>query len=526
MRSARRPLARIAVDRRQAVLADIARREWLLQILALGAAGCRRGEDRAYSRGTTATIAYEERALNPDYDEPDKRLVFLPLVVENETGELEGRLAERWEHSTDYREWTYHLRPGVRWHDGVPVTAHDLKFSLDLLAHPDVLEFGPKAFESVTVLDDLTVTVRTGRIADAYNTWPICYPKHRLERLDPKHIADWEFWTHPLGNGPYRFVRYLPQTMIEFEANSDYYRGKPKIEHVRLKFAKEPSLTELLSGNVDSSALDPAQVAMLSRDRRFRVYYDFVGTNVQTIWWQHGHPFFRDPRVRLALTLAINRRELLQVLRLPDTIPLVDGPFSRRQLRRGELPTPVAHEPARARALLDAVGWRDKDANRLRERAGQPFRFTAIVRENVTGSHATAVYVQDQLRRVGVGMDIQFVDQGSVYAQMRSGRFEAALVPYGLTSGILFGQRSWIGYTNAAAGGRMDRLDRTLDPDARDAIYRELTAICRADVPVTFLCPLVGTTVAHQRLHGLSTPWRTDPLVHMEELWLDDRAKD
>ena len=401
----------------QAILAAIARREWLLQMLALGAAGCGRRGNRDNSRSTTATIAYEERNLNPDYDEPDKRLVFLPLVVENETGELEGRLAERWEHSADYREWTYHLRPGLRWQDGVPVTAHDLKFSLDLLAHPDVLAFGPTAFESVAVLDDLTVTIRTGRIehADAYNTWPICYPKHRLERLDPKHIADWEFWTRPLGNGPYRFVRYLPQTMIEFEANSDYYRGKPKIEHVRLKFAsRESSLTELLSGNVDSTELDPAQVAMLAGDRRFRVYYDLVGTNVQTIWWQHGHPFFRDPRVRMALTLAINRRELLQVLRLPDTIPLVDGPFSRRQLRRGELPTPVAHEPARARALLDAVGWRDKDANRLRERAGQPFRFTAIVRENVTGSHATAVYVQDQLRRVGVGMDIQFVDQGNV----------------------------------------------------------------------------------------------------------------
>jgi len=109
---------------------------------------------------------------------------------------------------------------------------------------------------------------------------------------------------------------------------------------------------------------------------------------------------------------------------------------------------------------------------------------------------------------------------------MRSGRFEAALVPYGLTSGILFGERSWIGYTNAAAGGLMDRLDTTLDPDARDAIYRELTAICRAEVPVTFLYPRVGTTVAHQRLQGLSSPWRTDPVQYMEDLWIDDRAKE
>jgi len=511
--------------RRNIVAATIARREWLLQMAAIGAAGCRLRDDRDDFRNATATIAYEERALQPDYDEPDKRLVFLPLVVENEAGELEGRLAERWTHSADYREWTYHLRPGLRWHDGVPVTTHDVKFSLDLLSHPDVLAFGPKAFESISVLDDLTVTVRTGQIAnaDAYNTWPICYPKHRLERLDPTHIADWEFWTHPLGNGPYRFVRYLPQTMIEYEANPDYYRGKPTIEHVRLKFAVNSSLTELLSGNVDCVNLDPGQVSILAGDPRFRVYYYLVGTNVLTLCWQHRNPLFRDQRVRLALTLAINRPELRQVLHLPDSIPLVDGPFSRRQLRRDELPATLAHDPARARALLDAAGWRDRGGGR--ERDGWPLRFTTIVRANVAGSQASAVYIQDQFRRVGVGMDIQLVDQGNIPAQMRSGQFGAALVPSSASGGpVLFGERSWIGYTNADAAALINRLETTLDPDARDAVYRELTAICRTDVPVTFLCPWVETTVAHRRLQGLSSPWRTDPLVHMDELWIDDRS--
>ncbi|MEX2273620.1 MAG: ABC transporter substrate-binding protein [Vicinamibacterales bacterium] len=511
---------------RQASLAAIERRRWLLQMLALGAVGCTRRDDRGSSRNTTATIAYEERALQPDYDEPDKRLVFLPLVVENERGDLEGRLAERWEHSADYHEWTYYLRPGLRWHNGVPVTAHDVKFSLDLLAHPDVLSFGPRAFESVRVHDELTVTVRTGRLITpySYNTWPICYPKHRLERLDPKKIDEWEFWTHPLGNGPYRFVRYVPQTMIEYEANADYYRGKPKIEHVRLKFVGQSSLTELLSGNVDSAHVDLSQVAALAGNPHFRVYYSVQGTNVVTLWWRHSHVLFRDRRVRLALTLAINRTELLRVLRIPETIPIVDGPFSRGQFRRQELAPALAFDPARARTLLDAAGWRVRAGDGLREREGRPFQFTAIIRENFGGAQATAVYVQDQLRRVGIGMDIQFLEQASLHRQVLSGRFEAAFTTFGPSPLSLFGNRSWVGYSSPAASELIERLAATLDPDARDAIYRDLTALCREDMPVTFLYPVVSTTVAHQRLQGLSSPWRTNPVVHMEDLWLDDRA--
>ena len=97
-------------------------------VLALTAVGCGRGGDRTPSRGSTVIVAYPygEKDMNPVVDEVSKFLVFLPLLAENEKGELEGRLAERWEHSPDYREWTFHLRPGVRWHDGTPVTAHDV----------------------------------------------------------------------------------------------------------------------------------------------------------------------------------------------------------------------------------------------------------------------------------------------------------------------------------------------------------------------------------------------------------------
>ena len=165
-------------------------------LFALGA--CRRDEDRAYSRGSTVTIAVSDvSVLLPDATDADF-LVFLPLATLDENGELEGRLAKSWEHSPDYREWTYHLRTDVRWHDANPVTAHDVKFTLDLLSHPDVLEY---PHLSATVLDDSTLTISRSR-QHSYQGDLVYYPKHLLEHLDPKEFWDWQFWREPVATGP------------------------------------------------------------------------------------------------------------------------------------------------------------------------------------------------------------------------------------------------------------------------------------------------------------------------------------
>ena len=163
--------------------------------LALAAVGCRRSDDPAYSRGSTLVMAVSDvNDIKPDVTDLDF-LVFLPLAKWDERGELEPRLAQSWEHSGDYREWTYHLRPGVRWHDGTPVTAHDVKFTLDLLGHPDVHEY-VFDFDSVTVPDDFTVKIRA---VPGYQDDIVYYPKHLLEHFNPKQFWEWDFWMHPVG---------------------------------------------------------------------------------------------------------------------------------------------------------------------------------------------------------------------------------------------------------------------------------------------------------------------------------------
>jgi peptide/nickel transport system substrate-binding protein len=501
--------------------------------LAAAVVGCRPGETAATRRSTLIIACpWGEDELDGLTSVGLKYLVYLPLLTENDRGELEGRLADRWEHSPDQKEWTFHLRMDVRWHDGVPVTAHDVKFTLELLSHPDVLELGPHAVESIAVLDDVTIRVRfenwsaSRPIVEGYD---VVLPKHLLAHLATKTYAAWDFWTRPVGNGPYRFAHYVRQTMMQFDANPDYYRGRPRIEHVVLKFAQGAATTELLSGNVD--VLLEAGPKPPASDAAWRAYYGLAGGRmwggqIFAILWNNAHPRLRDARVRRALTLAINRRELARVLNLPDSFPILDGPFTSRQVRRGELPEPLPYDPAQARALFDAAGWWQRGGDGLRERDGQLFRITLLVGTE-PGFSQVAVYVQEALRRCAVGMDIQTLNSAVIGKRVREGQFDASLMYVPGPSEYWrrwFGEHSPLGYRNAQVVRLLERLPLAIDPAEEDGIRRQLTQVFRAEAPATFLFPRELTVLARERVRGLSSPWRVDPIRFIDALWLDDRG--
>lgn len=488
-------------------------------VLAVAATGCRRSVSRTDTQGGRLTLAYDP-AYNGAFGWGMRSLLFLPLVRISERGELEGRLALSWQHSVDFRSWTYQLRPGVRWHDGRPVTAHDVKFTLELLSRPESAQYLP--FESIEVRDDQTITVRSEHGHD-YQVSDSCFPKHLLEHLDPNNRSLWqEFWMHPVGNGPYRYLRQVPDTMAELEANPDYYRGKPRINRVAVKYSALASLIELLAGKVDITSGNDIRSPLDKLDPRFRVYWFYEGNTARGIYWQNQHPLFRDSRVRRALTLAINRRELLPVINVPREVALVDGPYTLRQLQRGDLPAPLPFDPEQARALLDAAGWSNGEANQVRTRDGRPFHFTAILQGSPYPQ--IALYVQDQLRRVGVQMDLLPLDDSVVSERLRRGTFEAAVAKLNGSGWLLADEHVPLGYHNPAFFALFRRAKSTADPAEQDRAYRQLAEIVRADAPVTFLCPKVDLVIVHRRVRGLSSPWRAEPEAFMEDLWLDDRG--
>jgi peptide/nickel transport system substrate-binding protein len=489
---------------------------------------CRPSKDRASEEKSTITVlsggSDNERTIRYLTD----TLVFLPLARLNEKGELAGKLAESWEHSTDYRTWTIHLRRNVRWHDGVPVTAHDIKFTFDLWKHPDILE--GRRIESVTVLDDNTLTITYKKVPLWALYWlpgldVICYPKHLLEDLDPAEYYEWEFWKHPIGNGPYRLVRHVPKTMIEFEAFPDYYRGKPKIERVVIKWGAS-SLTELVSGNVDvMSRINRIDALKIAEDSRFRIYYqvwDDVLSLTVILWNQH-HGLFRDPMVRQALTMAINRRELPRVLHMAANLPVTDVPYTSRQYWKGELLEAWPYDPDKAKDLLENAGWHDIDGDGVREQDGKEFSFKVITEEE-----AAAVYVQSNLSKVGIKMEVVTLNGAVLRNRVREGDFEAAITylenDFLRSDGLHFfcGEESPIGFHNPRITEGFDIAKNTMNPDEIDAVFRELMPIFQAELPWTFLTLDVQTYLAHRKIKGLSSPFRANPVYHMEHLWIEE----
>ena len=473
---------------------------------------CGSAPDRALIRGSTVTIAHSmptQSAIDPSDYQPEARLLFLPLFRINESGELEGVLAESWDLDAETNEVTYHLRTDVRWHDSVPVTAHDVKFSMDLMTHPDVLIEGPDFFGPVEVLDDSTLRVRNGLGGLAEGFWP----KHLLENLDPAEIRNWDFWNHPVGNGPYRFSGFQPNVFLELEANADYFGGKPAIDKVVFKYVGEAAVRELLAGNIDIAGVRPIDALALADDPRFNIYYRYANWwSCDLLFWRHENPLFEDAEVRRALTMAINRQELLRIIHLPESTPMIDAPFSLRQLARNQFPEPIPYDPQRAKALLERAGWIDRDADGVLDKEGRPFRFTALVSNRGGGMLVDmATYIREQLRKLGLEMEILTADTGVVNQRVNRGEFEAAIRPWGLVYGTKL--LKTIGYEdpelNDLAVKLADQPYHALLEEER-AMYERVHAIFQRDVPVTYLGPRIFPTVAHRRIKGLSSYWGAD----------------
>jgi len=422
-----------------------------------------------------------------------ERLVSDFLVDHDSSLAVVPRLAESWDFSDAGRTLTFHLREGVRFHDGVPLTSADVVFTYERIIDPKSKALGRLdgflPVEHVAAPDPRTVVVTYREpYAPALRAWEVpILPAHRYRNADfeaaPENRA-------PVGAGPFRFVAWDAGRRIVLRRNDDYWGGRPSLDEFVFQFqpSLDTALMSLLSGDVDYAKLTPAAYATRREDRAFLSRYrvlTFTPLFFYYIAWRGdgSNPFFADPAVRRALGLALDRegyvRSVLHGLGAP-----ISSPFAQLLPAAETTMAAARFDPDEAARLLNAAGWKVERRGGLRTRGGRPFRFTLLVFAGSEDHVQFAQVAQDALARLGVEMRVERLDWPALYARLKSGAFEAALsgfnpTPdpdslYGMLHSSQVGGQNYAAYRDPEVDRWLDAGRRTPDSPARLALYRRV----------------------------------------------------
>lgn len=449
-------------------------------------------------------------------------LIYNGLVKYDKDLNLVGDLAERWEISPDGRTITFFLRRGVKWHDGVEFTAEDVLFGFRTITDPKT----PTAYsgdylevEKAEVLDRYTfrVTYREP-FAPGLASWTdlVVLPKHLLEGKD---VAKSALTRHPIGTGPYKFVQWKTGEKIVLEANQDYFEGRPYIDRFIYRVIPDPAtmFMELKAGSIDWMTLTPVQYARQTSDpafrRQFRKYkylpfaYTYLGYNLR-------HPFFKDKRVRQALSYAINKEEIVKVVLFGLGV-VATGPYKPGTWYYNPQVKRYPYDPERARELLKEAGWEDTDGDGILDKDGRPFEFTVLLNWGNTSRLKTAEIIQWRLRKVGIKMKIRVLEWAAfINEYIDKRRFEAVILgwstgvdpdQYDIWHSSKTGPKelNFISYRNPEVDELLVRARRTFDRDKRRKFYFRFQEILAEDQPYTFLYVPYALPVIHGRFRGI-----------------------
>ncbi|MCS7251048.1 MAG: peptide ABC transporter substrate-binding protein [Anaerolineae bacterium] len=451
------------------------------------------------------------------------RLIFNGLIRLDARGLPKGDLAQRWEVSEDGLRYTFYLRPNVRWHDGTPLTADDVLFTVRLLQSPDLPGPSERArlWQSIEVVAVNSLTVQF-RLPEPLALFPDLLtfgilPAHALRDVSPAQIFTHPFNLNPIGTGPYRVASvHVEEGRIQrviLSANPFYFYGPPLLERVEFRIFPD-TRTALLAyrarevhgiARIASSDLD--QVRALPSLNLFSA----ILSSYQAILLNHASPLFRDQEVREALWLALDRQRLIdQFLAGQGMVansPIPPGSWAYHP----QLP-PVPHDSGKAQALLEARGWTIPEGETVRRKGDLALRFRLSV--SADGFHDMIAHeIARQWRAIGIAVDVDPIPGDLIGQVLAPRQFDAALVelmvpgdpdPYALwhetqaNSGQNYG-----GFRDRDISEVIEEARRTLDIARRRALYWRFQELFQQKVPAVLLFYPVYTFAVDEQISGI-----------------------
>jgi len=442
---------------------------------------------------------------------------------------FEPQLARSWSRR-DSLTIVFELDPRARWHDGVAVTAKDVVFSFARMRDSTVdaqRALLLRYIASVAADGEQRVVIRFRRaypeqFYDAtYHVQPL--PAHLVDTLPPgARFAASEFVKRPVGNGPYRWVRREPGRQLELAANPGFFLGAPKLDRLVFLTVRDPEaqINLLLDGSADIfEAVPPVSgpvrllanpaVKLLTVPSLSVLYLLFNerASGDRT----RPHPILGDVGVRRAIAMALDRLNLARSTYGRFALP-AEAPVAQAHWTRGLVPRGAAYNPAAARALLAASGWVDRNGDGILEKDGQPLALRLSIPATSATRAIMAPQVQEQLRRIGIRVDIDRLDFPVFIERRTKGEFDLDLSVANMDpspSGIV---QSWscAGRGGSNVGwfcnpGLDSLLERSIYSQGSGGRYWQAAyARLQGDVPAVFLASPAISIAVHGRFRNVS----------------------
>jgi peptide/nickel transport system substrate-binding protein len=402
-------------------------------------------------------------------------------------------LARSWELSPDSAALILHLRDDIRWHDGVPVTAEDVVWSLARQQDPAVAS--PRqpdiaAAGEATALDSFTVRVELQKrgpyaVNSILELMPA--PKHLLDSVPPERLRFTDFGRHPVGNGKYRFVSWNAGQTLTVEVDTAAPGPRPAIERVVHRFVPDvnAAITELLAGQGDVLIKVPTdQRERIAAAPNVEIY---TAAQVRPAWiaWNTQRPPVDDARVRRALLMGIAREALVEGLLGEQGQPAY-SPIPTRLREHSADVRPIPYDTAAAKRLLDAAGWRDSDGDGIRDREGTPLRVVVEYSTTDPVRQDMLIAIQAMLRRIGVDLVPRALESTTWVEHLRGRDFQGSFWGWGWGPGVagpnaeaVFHSRSippggpnFASYRNPRVDALLDSVQVEGDPTRARAMWR------------------------------------------------------
>jgi len=483
---------------------------------------------------------YEPASLNPvllsytaSTDIHEK--LFLRLHRFDKGMNIVPELAKSWKFSEDFRELTYNLRRDVKWSDGQPVTAEDVKYTFDLMVDPKTryAKVGLLQFvEGVEVVTPNAVKFKFNRVYsdELFDTGIFVLPKHVLSAM--AGLRSGEFDAAPVTDGPFTVEQWARGSQLSLVSNQGFYKGRPALDRITVRFfADEPGLLAALQkGDVDvTSDLSPASVAQAYQDPNLTTI-DYPGWTYTYIGWNLKSQLFSKVEMRRAFAMAINTTEMIQDV-LKSKGKTVAGPLLPVSWAYDAEQKPLPYDPEKLKAELAAMGWREKnrDGFLYNKNPRQALEITLLLAQGQPVQEAAAMMVQKQLRETGVKVNLAVVDAVTFIQRIKEGKFDAMLFSwkndFKVDPTAVWhsrpdkGRFNLLGYSNPTVDTLIDQGLATLSRRKAKDLWVKFQRIISDEQPTTYLFVPDIVTMVYKGFKGPGTDER-GPLASLDEWWI------